>query len=112
MVRDRTFHEDKVAFGNNFQNTQVQNLDLLATHLAGQTLALEDTRGIGRRTQRTGFALTVVLAVGLAAHAAETVAFHNALEAFTFRYPGHVDPVLLREEVYGERVAEIHFGTS
>ena len=38
------------------------------------------------------------------------MAFHDALEAFSFRDPGHVDPVLLREELYGQRVAECHFG--
>ena len=51
-----------------------------------------------------------MLAVGLAADTAETVTFHNALEAFSFRDPGHVHPVLLGEEVHGQRVAEIHFG--
>ena len=35
---------------------------------------------------------------------------HDALEAFAFRNPGHVHPVLLREEVHGQRVAERHFG--
>ena len=51
----------------------------------------------------------VLLAVGLAADAAEAVTLHYALEAFSFRDPGHVHPVLFREEFYGQRVAEIHF---
>ena len=50
-----------------------------------------------------------MLAVGLAADAAEAVTLHYALEAFSFRDPGHVHPVLFREEFYGQRVAEIHF---
>ena len=87
-----------------------EELSARLARLARQALALEHARGVRRRTQRTGFALTVVLTVGLSAHAAETVTLHNALEAFTFRYPGHVHPVLFREEFHGKRVAEIHFG--
>ena len=90
----------------------VMSLALVAVLVYGIGAAggWEDARGIGRCAQRTGFALTVVLTVGLSAHAAETVTLHNALEAFTFRYPGHVHPVLFREEFHGKRVAEIHFG--
>ena len=50
-----------------------------------------------------------MLTVGLSAHAGETVAFHNALETFTFRYAGHVDPVVFLEHVYGKRVAQVDF---
>ena len=50
-----------------------------------------------------------MLTVGLTADAAETVTFHNALEAAAFRNPGHVHPVLFGEDVHGERVAEVHF---
>ena len=52
---------------------------------------------------------TALEQVGLAADAAEAVTLHYALEAFSFRDPGHVHPVLFREEFYGQRVAEIHF---
>ena len=81
----------------------------LAAHPARKTLAGEYARRIRRGAERTRLALAVVLTVGLTADAAETVTFHNALEAAAFRNPGHVHPVLFGEDVHGERVAEVHF---
>ena len=60
-----------------------EELSARLARLARQALALEHARGVRRRTQRTGFALTVVLAVGLAADTGEAAAFHNALETFS-----------------------------
>ena len=57
-----------------------------------------------------GAAIAIKKGCTKAADAAEAVTLHYALEAFSFRDPGHVHPVLFREEFYGQRVAEIHFG--
>ena len=47
--------------------------------------------------------------MSLTAHAAETVALHNALEAFTLGDPRHIDPILFREHIDGQRIAQVHF---
>lgn len=50
-----------------------------------------------------------MLTVGLAADAAETVTFHNALESLALRNSRDVDPVVVLENIDGNHVAQIQF---
>ena len=70
--------------------------------LAGHTHTLEDTRRIGRGTNRTGSAETVVLAVSQVSDTAEAVSFDDALEAFTFGGADDVDELAFLKNINGE----------
>ena len=84
MARDRSLDEDQDHIRETLEYFQVFDLYPFATGAAGHTHALKYLGGERRCANGAGSALTVVLAVGCVVDTAETVAFHNSLEAFTF----------------------------
>ena len=77
----------------------------MVTHLTSHAQAFEQTRRIGRCTHRTRGTESVVLTVRFIADAAETVAFDNTLEAFSFRGTDDIDKFAFLKDVDGQHFA-------
>ena len=74
--------------------------------MSGHAEAFEDLSGVRTSTDRTGCTEAVVLTVSGLTHSAESVAFYDALEAFTFAGADNVHETTFSEEVYSESVSQ------
>ncbi len=84
MAGDRTLDQEEILFGQYFENAEVFHLDAAAAVATGHAHTFHYLGGVRRSADRTGGSEAVVLAVSRFAYPAEAVAFHNALETFTF----------------------------
>ena len=99
MTGHRAFDEQEVLFGEYFEDFEAAHLYLHVAHLAGHPHTLHYFSSKRRVTEGAGGTQAVVLAVGLFHNTTKTVAFHNALEAFTFGGSNDGDVVAFLEHI-------------
>src|SRR5690606_24184993 len=81
---NRTANYEQVLLRINFQHLQVLNLYTVAPCSASHTCSFKHARRPRRGPQRTGSTQAVVLSVSCPTNTTKPVAFHNALETFSF----------------------------
>ena len=96
-------------FGDHFENLEILSGDALTAHLATHTHALENLRRVRTCTNRTGFALTVVLTVSRLTHTTKTVTFYDTLETLTLRSSDYVNEVFFTEEFHSHCITKVEF---
>ena len=105
MARDGTLHHQQILFRDDLHDLEVRHLHFMVTHLSGHAQALEHSRRICASTDRTRLSQTVVLSVSSLTDAIEMMAFHHALEAFTFADAADINELAFHEHIDGERFA-------
>ena len=94
-------------FGDHFENLEILSGDALTAHLATHTHALENLRRVRTCTNRTGFALTVVLTVSRLTYTTKTVTFYDTLETLTLRSSDYVNEVFFTEEFHSHCITKV-----
>ena len=79
----------------------------MVAHLACHTQSLEHSRGVSASANGTRFSQTVVLTVSCLTNAIEMMAFHYALEAFTFADAADINILAFHEHVDGKGFAQL-----
>src|SRR5690242_518848 len=107
MAGNRTAYQYIILFRKYFYHFQALHLHTVAAHTSCHAHTFKYAGSIGRVTDRTGSALTVVLTMRLLAYTVETMTFNNALETFTFCSAYNFHLVAFGEDVYGNGVTNI-----
>src|SRR5436190_11959080 len=95
-TRHRAAHEQEIALGVDLHDAQADLGEVARAHMPGHTLAFDDARRVGTRSDRARLAVPRV-AVGLGA-AVEVMAVHDALKAAAFRHAAHFDAIAFGED--------------
>jgi len=107
MTRRRTSHEDIVLFRKYLNHLQALDLHTVATHTAGHANTLHNAGSVGRVTQRTRGALTVMLTVRLLTNPVKPMTLNDPLKALAFGSAYDIDLVAFGENVDSDGFTEI-----
>lgn len=106
MAGNGTTYQDIILLREYLQHFQTFYFHPFVTQLACHAHTFEYTGRIRRTTYGTRSSLTVVLTVGSFTYTAESVAFYNTLEAFTFGSSHNVNNLTFSEDLAGDGFAE------
>jgi len=109
MTGNGSAHQEVILLDEDLHDLEAFHLYTVAAHTACHADAFHNAAGIGRVTQRARSARTVMLAMGLSAHAMESMTFYNALKTFSFRSTYYFYFIAFGKDLYGEDITKVLF---